>query len=134
VYQKNKLAEALDYYNQSVLLAPHPPPPNMFMMAGIHEQPQEDGFPHEELALGYANRSAVLFQVHQDGILFFGGGGSDPLFPFLLLIPPFFPSILYLSTILLTGMTGSSLHMHTLGPWLKIESNPTLDVLGCEVR
>ena len=63
VYQKNKLPEALDYYNQSILLAPHPPPPNMFMMPGIHEQPSEEGFPHEELALGFANRSAVLFQV-----------------------------------------------------------------------
>jgi hypothetical protein len=63
VYQKNKLPEALDFYNQSILLAPHPPPPNMFMMPAIHEQPQEEVFPHEELALGYANRSAVLFQV-----------------------------------------------------------------------
>jgi len=64
VYQKNKLIEALDHYSQSILYAPHPPAPNMFLMPGPHDQQQaEDGFPHEELALGYANRSAVLFQV-----------------------------------------------------------------------
>lgn len=65
VYQKNKLIEALDYYSQSILLAPHPPPPNMFLMPGLHDQQAEDGFPHEELALGYANRSAVLFQMKE---------------------------------------------------------------------
>ena len=61
VYQKNKLHEALDFYNQSICLAPHPPPPNAFLMHPV--EPHDEGFTHEELALGYANRSAVLFQV-----------------------------------------------------------------------
>jgi hypothetical protein len=37
--------------------------------------------------------------------------GQQPLVPFLLLGPPFFPIILFGSTTLLTGMTGISLHM-----------------------
>lgn len=62
VYQKNKLAEALEYYTQSVCSAPHPPPPNSFLLHGVEP---EESFPHEELALGYANRSAVLFQMKE---------------------------------------------------------------------
>jgi hypothetical protein len=42
-------------------LAPHPPPPNAFLMHTV--EPHDEGFTHEELSLGYANRSAVLFQV-----------------------------------------------------------------------
>ena len=63
VYQKNKLQEALDYYNQSICLAPHPPPPNAFLMHPV--EPHDEGYTHEELALGYANRSAVLFQLKE---------------------------------------------------------------------
>ena len=63
VYQKNKLQEALDYYNQSICLAPHPPPPNAFLMHPV--EPHDEGFTHEELALGFANRSAVLFQLKE---------------------------------------------------------------------
>jgi len=63
VYQKNKLYEALDYYNQSICLAPHPPPPNAFLMHTV--EPHDEGFTHEELSLGYANRSAVLFQLKE---------------------------------------------------------------------
>jgi hypothetical protein len=37
--------------------------------------------------------------------------GQRPLVPLLLLGPPFLPIILFGSTILLTGMTGISLHM-----------------------
>ncbi len=65
VYQKNKLNEALDFYNQSICLAPHPPPPNSFLMHPADPGVHEDGFTHEELALGYANRSAVLFQLKE---------------------------------------------------------------------
>jgi hypothetical protein len=36
--------------------------------------------------------------------------GQWPLVPLLLLGPPFFPIILFGSTTLLTGMTGTSLH------------------------
>ncbi len=78
VYQKNKLSEALEYYSQSICLAPHPPPPNSYLLhsggmmgGGLMGQGGGDGnmggddgaFTHEELALGFANRSAVLFQV-----------------------------------------------------------------------
>ena len=63
MYQKNKLQEALDYYNQSICLAPHPPPPNAFLMHPV--EPHDEGYTHEELALGYANRSAVLFQLKE---------------------------------------------------------------------
>jgi len=62
VYQKNRLTEALEYYSQSVCLAPHPLPPNTYIS---HPQDQEDTFSYEELALGYANRSAVLFQMKE---------------------------------------------------------------------
>jgi tetratricopeptide (TPR) repeat protein len=62
VYQKNKLHEALDSYNQSICLAPHPPPPNAFLMHPVESHDEET---HEELALGYANRSAVLFQLKE---------------------------------------------------------------------
>lgn len=64
VYQKNKLSEALDYYTQSICHAPHPPPPNSFLLHHANGGgSDEEGFSHEELALGFANRSAVLFQV-----------------------------------------------------------------------
>eukprot|EP00092_Neocalanus_flemingeri_P020363 GFUD01022061.1.p1 GENE.GFUD01022061.1~~GFUD01022061.1.p1 ORF type:complete len:706 (-),score=132.76 GFUD01022061.1:307-2382(-) len=62
VYQKNRLSEALEYYSQSICLAPHPLPPNTYLN---HPQDQEDTFSYEELALGYANRSAVLFQMKE---------------------------------------------------------------------
>ena len=62
VYQKNRLSEALEYYSQSICLAPHPLPPNTYMN---HPQDQEETFSYEELALGYANRSAVLFQMKE---------------------------------------------------------------------
>eukprot|EP00095_Tigriopus_kingsejongensis_P007491 maker-scaffold580_size130538-snap-gene-0.31 protein:Tk07491 transcript:maker-scaffold580_size130538-snap-gene-0.31-mRNA-1 annotation:"set and mynd domain-containing protein 4-like" len=62
VYQKNRLSEALEYYTQSISAAPHPPPPNSFLLHGTEA---EDTFSHEELALGYANRSAVLFQMKE---------------------------------------------------------------------
>ncbi len=58
-YQKNKLQEALDYYNQSICLAPHPPPPNAQAEAG-HDEGR-----FEELALGFANRSEVLFRLKE---------------------------------------------------------------------
>ena len=35
VYQKNKLGEALEYYSQSICYAPHPQPPNSFLMQGL---------------------------------------------------------------------------------------------------
>ena len=69
VYQKNKLTDALEYYSQSICYAPHPPPPNSFLLHGANNGGPdagggEDGtFTHEELALGFANRSAVLFQA-----------------------------------------------------------------------
>ena len=62
VYQKNRLSEALEYYSQSICLAPHPLPPNTYLN---HPQDQEETFSYEELALGYANRSAVLFQMKE---------------------------------------------------------------------
>jgi len=62
VYQKNRLSEALEYYSQSICLAPHPLPPNTYLN---HPQEQEDTISYEELALGYANRSAVLFQMKE---------------------------------------------------------------------
>jgi len=62
VYQKNKLTEALEYYSQSICLAPHPLPPNTYIS---HAQDLDDNFTYEELALGYANRSAVLFQMKE---------------------------------------------------------------------
>ena len=31
VYQKNRLTEALEYYSQSICLAPHPLPPNTYI-------------------------------------------------------------------------------------------------------
>ena len=31
VYQKNKLTEALEFYSQSICLAPHPLPPNTYL-------------------------------------------------------------------------------------------------------
>jgi len=62
VYQKNRLSEALEYYSQSICLAPHPLPPNTYLNPP-HEQ--EDTLSYEELALGYANRSAVLFQMKE---------------------------------------------------------------------
>ena len=62
VYQKNRLSEALEYYSQSICLAPHPLPPNTYLS---HPQDQEETFSYEELALGYANRSAVLFQMKE---------------------------------------------------------------------
>ena len=72
VYQKNKLAEALEYYSLSICYAPHPPPPNSFLLHGgpgggnSNDLSSDDsGFTHEELALGYANRSAVLFQMKE---------------------------------------------------------------------
>jgi hypothetical protein len=46
--------------------------------------------------------------VHIDKSFF---TGQRPLVPLLLLGPPFFPIILLVSTTLLTGMTGISLHM-----------------------
>ncbi len=74
VYQKNKLSDALEFYTRSILEAPHPPPPNSFLLqqdivaivnntAG-HDANNADNN-HEELALGYANRSAVLFQMKE---------------------------------------------------------------------
>ena len=74
MYQKNKLAEALEYYSLSICYAPHPPPPNSFLLHGgpgggggnSNDLSSDDsGFTHEELALGYANRSAVLFQMRE---------------------------------------------------------------------
>jgi len=62
VYQKNRLNEALEYYSQSICLAPHPLPPNIFIN---HSQDMDDSYTYEELALGYANRSAVLFQLKE---------------------------------------------------------------------
>ena len=62
VYQKNRLSEALEYYSGSICLAPHPLPPNTYL---THPQDQEETFSYEELALGYANRSAVLFQMKE---------------------------------------------------------------------
>ena len=38
VYQKNKLHEALDFYNQSICLAPHPPPPKRNALFDKHSQ------------------------------------------------------------------------------------------------
>jgi hypothetical protein len=38
-------------------------------------------------------------------------GDQRPFMPFLILGPPFFPIIIFLSTTLLTGMTGISLHV-----------------------
>jgi hypothetical protein len=61
-------------------------------------------------------------QCDQIGIIFdlwviVGGGGwggdQRPLLP-LLLGPPFYQILLFLSTTLLTGMTGISLHMQWL--------------------
>ena len=71
VYQKNKLLEALEYYSMSICYAPHPPPPNSLLLHGGSGNPtdmsatDDAGFTHEELALGYANRSAVLFQMKE---------------------------------------------------------------------
>ena len=74
VYQKNKLVDALELYTQSICLAPHPPPsPNTFVfqnMAGggggsDHDDGGMGGHQYEELALGFANRSAVLFQLKE---------------------------------------------------------------------
>jgi len=72
VYQKNKLVEALELYTQSICLAPHPPPsPNTFVfqnMPGGGGSDHDDlggGHQYEELALGFANRSAVLFQLKE---------------------------------------------------------------------
>jgi len=62
VYQKNRLNEALEHYSQSICLAPHPLPPNTYIN---HSQEMEDNYSYEELALGYANRSAVLFQMKE---------------------------------------------------------------------
>lgn len=62
VYQKNRLSEALEHYSQSICLAPHPLPPNTYLN---HPQDQEETYTYEELALGYANRSAVLFQMKE---------------------------------------------------------------------
>ena len=42
--------------------APHPPPPNSFL---LHGADPDEAISHEELALGYANRSAVLFQMKE---------------------------------------------------------------------
>lgn len=65
VYQKNRLTEALDNYNASICLAPHPPPPNAFVLHPSGVDHLDESFSHEELALGYANRSAVLFQMKE---------------------------------------------------------------------
>ncbi|XP_023333559.1 SET and MYND domain-containing protein 4 [Eurytemora carolleeae] len=62
VYQKNRLNEALEHYSMSICLAPHPLPPNTYIN---HSQDMEDNYTYEELALGYANRSAVLFQMKE---------------------------------------------------------------------
>jgi hypothetical protein len=43
----------------------------------------------------------------------FLGGGQRPLVPLLLLGPSIFPIILFLSTTLLNGMAGISLHMQS---------------------
>ena len=67
MYQKNRLQEALDLYTQSICLAPHPPPPHSFVFQNIGGDHEDGigGHQHEELALGYANRSAVLFQMKE---------------------------------------------------------------------
>jgi len=72
VYQKNRLQEALDLYTQSICLAPHPPPPNSFVFQNMGGDgggggggDGGDGHQYEELALGFANRSAVLFQMKE---------------------------------------------------------------------
>ena len=44
VYQKNRLSEALEYYSQSICLAPHPLPPNTYLN---HPQEQEDTISYE---------------------------------------------------------------------------------------
>ena len=44
VYQKNRLSEALEYYSQSICLAPHPLPPNTYL---THPQEQEDTISYE---------------------------------------------------------------------------------------
>lgn len=55
----------MEWYSQSVCYAPHPPPPNSFL---LHGADPDEAISHEELALGYANRSAVLFQVRLESI------------------------------------------------------------------
>jgi hypothetical protein len=52
-------------------------------------------------------------QTTQKYRVFLGGegGGQQPLLPLLLLDPPFFSTILFGSTTLLTRMTGNSWHM-----------------------
>lgn len=64
-YQKNMLTKALEYYNLSIMVAPHPP-----VHLGSSPQAESDEAedqPSSEkyttLSYGYANRSAVLFRL-----------------------------------------------------------------------
>ena len=70
LYQKNKLAEALEKYSESISAAPHPPPPHSYLFNQDAPNNGNDGTngngeSYEELSLGYANRSAVLFQLKE---------------------------------------------------------------------
>lgn len=65
LYRSKNLKEALKSFNFSIMFAPHPPVPSA--AASLCEEPAADGTSaaFEALALAYANRSAVMFELHQ---------------------------------------------------------------------
>lgn len=65
LYRSKNLKEALKSFNFSIMFAPHPPVPSA--AASLCEEPTADGTSSafEALALAYANRSAVMFELHQ---------------------------------------------------------------------
>lgn len=65
LYRCKNLKEALKSFNFSIMFAPHPPAPST--AASSCEEAPADGTPvaFETLALAYANRSAVMFELRQ---------------------------------------------------------------------
>ncbi|XP_068215695.1 SET and MYND domain-containing protein 4-like [Palaemon carinicauda] len=67
-FQKKNLSEALKHYNLSILVAPHPPldcEGEIINSPAVENGEVTDENNYEALPLGYANRSAVLFELKQ---------------------------------------------------------------------
>ncbi|CAL4112866.1 unnamed protein product, partial [Meganyctiphanes norvegica] len=65
-YQKKNFQQALDEYNKSIIVAPHPVITKGEYSAELPEVLEDlDMVMYKELALGYANRSAVLYELKQ---------------------------------------------------------------------
>ncbi|CAL4163154.1 unnamed protein product [Meganyctiphanes norvegica] len=65
-YQNNILDKALDFYNFSIMVAPHPDIKcSEFENNNVSKSDNNNNQKSKSLALGFANRSAVLFELDQ---------------------------------------------------------------------